>query len=165
MSMWFLYTNICKIQILGKFWADVRVQHVMWPRDRWSDFRKLGIKRCVRLERKTHAKACRDLRRSRGSRGFRTGGGSIWPPPPPPAQIGLKEKLPQAFMQIGWMEDEGVELTWFTNYLQNRQQKTIVRGTESTWALGYNMFWGTTRVHPWATLVHYYGKWSSQRYF
>ena len=28
---------------------------------------------------------------------------------------------------------QGVELTWFTNYLQNRQQKSIVRGTESTW--------------------------------
>ena len=31
--------------------------------------------------------------------------------------------------------------------------------------LGYNMFWGTTMVHPWATLVYYYGEWSSQRYF
>ena len=24
--------------------ADVRVENVTWPRDRWSEFRKLGIK-------------------------------------------------------------------------------------------------------------------------
>ena len=40
------------MRILGKFCAEVQVQNVTWPRDRWSDFRKLGIKRCVRLERK-----------------------------------------------------------------------------------------------------------------
>ena len=78
------------MQILGKFCADVRVQNVMWPRDRRSDFRKLGIKRCVRLEEKSHEKAHRDLRRSRGSHRFCTGGGgggSNWPPPP--VKIGL----------------------------------------------------------------------------
>ena len=75
------------MQILGKFCADVRVQNVTWPRDRWSDFCKLGIKRCVRLERKNSWKGV-----SRGSRGFRTGGGGgvgSNGPPPPPDKIGL----------------------------------------------------------------------------
>ena len=38
-------------------------------------------------------------------------GGPPRPPPPPPVQLGLKEKLPQAFMQIGWMEDDFRNLT------------------------------------------------------
>ena len=43
-------------------------------------------------KKKTNEKVCRDLRRSRGSRGFRTGGGggSNWPLP---VKIGLKGKL------------------------------------------------------------------------
>ena len=54
-------------------------------------FRKLGIKRYVRLERKGHEKVCCDLRWSRGSRGFRTGGVKLTPPPPAPVKIGLKD--------------------------------------------------------------------------
>ena len=70
------------MQILGKFCADVRVQNVTWPRDRQSDFRKLGIKDAQDLKEKSHEKACRDLRRSRGSRGFRAGAVKLTPPPP-----------------------------------------------------------------------------------
>ena len=40
-------------------------------------------------KKKVMKKACRDLRRSRGSRGFRAGGGQI--DPPPPVKIGLKD--------------------------------------------------------------------------
>ena len=39
------------------------------------------------LKEKSHEKACRDLRRSRGSRGFRAGGVKLTPPP---VKIGLK---------------------------------------------------------------------------
>ena len=78
------------MQILGKFCADVRVQNVAWPRDRRSDFRKLVSKDAQDLNEKSHEKACRDLRRSRGSRGFRAGGGQI---DPPPVKIGLTYML------------------------------------------------------------------------
>ena len=85
-SMCFVHKHICKMRILGNFWADVRVQKVAWPRDRWSDFRKLGIKRCARLERK---KSWKGMSRSAAvatqSRiSCRGGGGQIDPPPPPP---------------------------------------------------------------------------------
>ena len=60
--------------ILGKFWADVRVQKVVWSRDRWSDFRKLGIKRCVRLERK---KSRKGVSRSAAVADFVQGGSKI----------------------------------------------------------------------------------------
>ena len=58
------------------------------PRDRRSDFRKLGIKRCVRLESKKSWKgASRSAAVTRQSRiSYR--GGQI-DPPPPPVKIGL----------------------------------------------------------------------------
>ena len=76
-----LYTNICKMRILGKFCADVRVQNVTWPRNWWSDFRKLGIKRCVRLERKKSWKGVlRSAAVARQSRiSYRGGQFDIWP--------------------------------------------------------------------------------------
>ena len=45
-------------------------------------FSQTWYKRCARLERKKSWKACHDLRRSRGSRGFRAGGVKLTPPPP-----------------------------------------------------------------------------------
>ena len=39
----------------------------------------------IRLEKKSNEKACRVLRRSRGSREFRTGGGGVQIDPPPPS--------------------------------------------------------------------------------
>ena len=45
------------------------------------------------VKEKTHEKACRDLRRSRGSRGFRTD------PPPPPVKIGLNKHDPGKMAQ------------------------------------------------------------------
>ena len=57
-------------------------------------FANLVSKDAQDLKEKSHEKACRDLRRSRGSRGFRAGGGGggvkLTPPPPPPVKIGLK---------------------------------------------------------------------------
>ena len=50
-----------------------------------TDFRKLGIKRCVRLERKNSWKG---VSRSAAVADFVQGGN--WPPPPPPVKIGLK---------------------------------------------------------------------------
>ena len=44
-------------------------------------FANLVSKDAQDLKEKSHEKACRDLRRSRGSRGFRAGGGQIGPPP------------------------------------------------------------------------------------
>ena len=77
------------MQILGKFCADVRVQNVAWPRDRRSDFRKLGIKRCARLERKKSWKGVsRSAAVARQSR-ILCRGGSNWPPP---VKIGLRPK-------------------------------------------------------------------------
>ena len=49
-------------------------------------FANLVSKDAQDLKEKSHEKACRDLRRSRGSRGFRAGGGQI---DPPPVKIGL----------------------------------------------------------------------------
>ena len=75
-------TNICKMQILGKFCADVLVQNVTWPRDQWSDFRKLGIKRCVRLERKKSWKGVsRSAAVARQSQISCRGGVKLTPPP------------------------------------------------------------------------------------
>ena len=72
------------MQILGKFCADVRVQNVTWPRDRRVGpiFANLVSKDAQDLKEKSHEKACRDLRWSRGSRGFRAGGGVKLTPPP-----------------------------------------------------------------------------------
>ena len=78
----FCTQTYAKCIFLGKFCADMRVQNVMWPRDRWSDFRKLGTKRCVRLERKKSWKGVsRSAAVARQSRiSYR--GGQIDPPPP-----------------------------------------------------------------------------------
>ena len=64
-------------------------QNVMWPRDRWSDFRKLGIKRCIRLERKNSWKGVsRSAAVARQSRiSYR--GVKLTPPPPQLLKIGL----------------------------------------------------------------------------
>ena len=108
------------MQILGKFCADVRVQNVTWPRDQWSDFRKLGIKRCVRLERKKSWKgASRSAAVARQSRiSYR--GGQIDPPPPPPVKIGLRYhsqhhnnwNTPFRVMFGGVMWFRGANVTW-----------------------------------------------------
>ena len=45
-------------------------------------FANLVSKDVQDLKKKSHEKACRDLRRSRGSRGFRAGGGGQIDPPP-----------------------------------------------------------------------------------
>ena len=79
--MCFVHKHICKMWILGKFCADVRVQNVVTSRP-MVRFRKLGMKKMRKTwKKKTPEKVCRDLRRSRGSRGFRTGG-QFDPPPP-----------------------------------------------------------------------------------
>ena len=61
-------------------------------------FSQTWYQRCARLERKKSWKACCDLRRSRGSRGFRAGGGSNWPPPP--VKIGLMLLIQNDNIQI-----------------------------------------------------------------
>ena len=69
------------MQIWGKFCADVRVQKR--SRDLATDgpiFANLVSKDAQDLKEKSHEKACRDLRRSRGSRGFRAGGVKLTPP-------------------------------------------------------------------------------------
>ena len=78
-SMW-------KTLILGEFWADMWLRNGTWRRIRLSDFRELGLKRCARLQRKKSWKleSHRDMRRSRESRRFCTGGVKLTPPPPPP---------------------------------------------------------------------------------
>ena len=74
------------MQILGKFWADVRVaKSCKWPRDRWSDFRKLGIKE-MRKTWKKHLSHEENVSRSAAYRDAVTdlnvqGGGQIDPPP------------------------------------------------------------------------------------
>ena len=55
-----------------------------WLRDLATDgpiFANLVSFDAQDLKEKSHEKACRNLRRSRGSRGFRAGGG-LTPPPP-----------------------------------------------------------------------------------
>ena len=66
----------------GQICADVRVQNVAWPRDRWSDFANLVSKDAQDLKEKSHEKACRDLRRSRGSPLISCRGGVKLTPPP-----------------------------------------------------------------------------------
>ena len=76
-SMCFVHKHkSCKMRILGKFCADVRVQNVTWSRDRWSNFRKLGIKRS---ERKNSWRGV-----SRSAAVARQSQISYRPPPPPP---------------------------------------------------------------------------------
>ena len=83
------------MQILGKFCADVRVQNVAWPRDRRSDFRKLDIKRCTRLERKKSWKGVsRSAAVAKQSQISCRGGGQI---DPPPVKIGLN-------VHINWLK-------------------------------------------------------------
>ena len=53
-------------------------------------FANLVSKDAQDLKEKSREKACRDLRRSRGSHRFRAGGGEI---PPPPVKIGLIDDL------------------------------------------------------------------------
>ena len=57
---------------------------------RASTKRRATSKDAQDLKEKSHEKACRDLRRSRGSRGFRAGGVKLTPPPPP-VKIGLND--------------------------------------------------------------------------
>ena len=78
--------KICKMRILGKFCADVRVQNVTWPRDRWSfDFRKLGIKLMRKTWKKKLMKRCVAISGSREAVAdfVQGGGGSKLTPPPP----------------------------------------------------------------------------------
>ena len=74
-----------------RFWANfVPTCKYITSRDLATDgpiFANLVSKDAQDLKEKSHEKACRDLRRSRGSRGFRAGGGQI--DPPPPVKIGL----------------------------------------------------------------------------
>ena len=92
--MCFVHKPRCKMQILGKFCADLRVQNVTWPPDRRSDFRKLGIKRCARLERKKSWKGVSwTVAVARQSRILCRGGGGGQIDPPPPVKIGLKRRL------------------------------------------------------------------------
>ena len=75
-----------------RFWANfVPTCEYKTLRDLATDgpiFANLVSKDAQDLKEKSHEKVCRDLRRSRGSRGFRAGGGQI--DPPPPVKIGLK---------------------------------------------------------------------------
>ena len=68
-----------------RFWANfVPTCEYKTSRDLATDgpiFANLVSKDAQDLKEKSHEKACRDLRRSRGSRGFRAGGGQIDPPP------------------------------------------------------------------------------------
>ena len=90
-----MYTNICKNadfwQILGR---RASTENVMWPRDRWSDFRKLGIKRCVRLERKNSWKGVsRSAAVARQSPILYRGVNLTPPPLWPSFKIGLKVSI------------------------------------------------------------------------
>ena len=62
-----------------RFWANfVPTCEYKTSRDLATDgpiFANLVSKDAQDLEEKSHEKVCRDLRRSRGSRGFRAGGG------------------------------------------------------------------------------------------
>ena len=72
--------NICKMRILGKFWATCEYKK---SRDLATDgpiFANLVSKDALDLKEKSHEKACRDQRRSRRSRGFRAGGVKLTPP-------------------------------------------------------------------------------------
>ena len=69
----------------ARFWANfVPTCEYKTSRDLATDgpiFANLVSKDAQDLKEKSHEKACRDLRPgSRGSRGFRAGGGSNWPP-------------------------------------------------------------------------------------
>ena len=75
-----------------RFWANfVPTCEYKTSRDLATDcpiFANLVSKDAQDLKEKSHENACRDLRRSRGSRGFRAGGVKLTPPPP--VKIGLK---------------------------------------------------------------------------
>ena len=76
-----LYTNVWEKQVLAKFWADMHLQNVTWPCDRWSDFRKICFKRCAILYRKKSPKIITRSAAVARQRKILYRGGSIWPPP------------------------------------------------------------------------------------
>ena len=84
-----LYT-ICKMRILGKFWADVRVQKVAsmvrFSQTWYQKMRKTWKKKVMQ-------KACRDQRRSRRT-DFVQGGGGVKLTPPPPPQFRVNNEVP-----------------------------------------------------------------------
>ena len=71
--------------ILGKFCADMRVQNVMWRRDRWSDFRKLQYQKMRKTWKKKLMKRCVAICGGREAVTDFVQGGQIYPPPPPPS--------------------------------------------------------------------------------
>ena len=85
-----------------RFWANfVPTCEYKTSRDLATDgpiFANLVSKDAQDLKEKSHEKACRDLRRSRGSRGFHAGGGQI---DPPPVKIGLTLKLTLRYRRTG----------------------------------------------------------------
>ena len=82
-----MYTNICKMWILGNFWADVRSTKSRVTSRPMVRFSQTWYQKMRKTwKKKVMEKACRDQRRSRHSRGFRVGGGQI---DPPPVKIGL----------------------------------------------------------------------------
>ena len=83
----------------------------------WSDFRKLGIKRCVRLERKKSWKgASRSAAVARQSRISCRGGSNLTPPP---VKIGLKGMAPKVYCNTrAWIcmnEWNRIPIAWLSD--------------------------------------------------
>ena len=68
------------------FWVDLWSQKVTWLRNGRSDFRKLGVKICARLQRKKSWSGAAE-----SAAVLRFCVVSEAPPPPPPVQLGLMQ--------------------------------------------------------------------------
>ena len=75
------------------FRVDLWSQKVMWLRNGRSDFRKLGVKICVRLQRKkSWSGVAESAAVLRARQNLSRGGPPRPPPPPPPVQLGLNTR-------------------------------------------------------------------------
>ena len=75
---------MCFVHMQNADFGQILCRHASTKRDLTTDCRKLGIKRCARLERK---KLMKKRVAICGGRGFCTGGGGgggQYDPPPPP---------------------------------------------------------------------------------
>ena len=95
-----------------------------WLRNGMRGYRKFGLKRCARLQRKSHETVRRDLLALRTYRAKCLGGADSAPPPPPPACLRLRN-TPGWILFILGPGIHKVSMSWldFGRFTQGQRSK------------------------------------------
>ena len=94
--------NVHKITKLSQFWVDMHSWKGAWLRNGTRGYRKFGLKRCARLQRKSNETVRRDLLALRTYRAKCLGGADS---PPPPASLFKVKEYPWVDFVHTWPRD------------------------------------------------------------